>query len=30
MKVYFLQIVENDLIYCPNNGYNYSVEAETS
>lgn len=30
MKVYFLQIVENDLIYSPNNGYNYSVEAETS
>lgn len=29
MKVYFLQIVENDVIYSPDNGYNYSVEAKT-
>lgn len=29
MKVFFLQIVENDVIYSPDNGYNYSVEAKT-
>lgn len=30
MKVFFLQIVENDMIYSAMNGYNYSVEAETA